>query len=64
MYSYITNNPYLTFILLIIFVVVIDNVVIACVNLPNRIMRSWNVHKHGYPPPYCDADGDLLKKDK
>lgn len=29
------------------------------VNLPNRIMRHWNIHKHGYPPKHCDADGDF-----
>lgn len=27
--------------------------------LPNRILRHWNIRKHGYPPAHCDADGDL-----
>ena len=27
--------------------------------LPNRVLRSINIRKHGWPPPYCDADGDL-----
>lgn len=28
-------------------------------NTINRIMRHWNIHKHGYPPAHCDADGDF-----
>ena len=27
--------------------------------LPNRILRSQNIRKHGWPPPHCDADGDF-----
>jgi hypothetical protein len=25
----------------------------------NRFRRHWNIRKHGYPPPHCDADGDF-----
>lgn len=31
-------------------------------NTINRILRHWNIHKHGYPPPHCDGDGDFLKQ--
>ena len=24
----------------------------------NRFIRHFNIRKHGYPPPHCDADGD------
>lgn len=24
----------------------------------NRLLRSFTLRKHGYPPPHCDADGD------
>lgn len=27
----------------------------------NRYMRSKNIAAHGWPPPHCDADGDLHK---
>jgi len=27
----------------------------------NRFWRHWNIRKHGYPPPHCDADGDPIK---
>jgi hypothetical protein len=30
----------------------------------NRFWRHWNIRKHGYPPPYCDADGDFPKTEK
>jgi hypothetical protein len=25
----------------------------------NRTLRHWNIRKHGYPPKWCDADGDF-----
>ena len=28
-------------------------------SLINRIMRHWNIRKHGYPL-HCDADGDFI----
>lgn len=28
----------------------------------NRILRHWNIRKHGYPPEHCDADGDFKQK--
>lgn len=30
--------------------------------LINRILRHWNIRKHGYPPPHCDGDGDFKKE--
>ena len=32
--------------------------------LPNRILRHWNIRKHGYPPDHCDADGDFRTQQK
>jgi len=29
----------------------------------NRMYRHWNIRKHGYPPPHCDADGDFKKEE-
>lgn len=34
------------------------------INLPNQILRHWNIRKHGYPPPHCDADGDFKEESK
>ena len=25
----------------------------------NRLMRSMNIRKNGWPPQHCDADGDF-----
>ena len=25
----------------------------------NRFLRHFNIRKHGYPPEWCDADGDF-----
>lgn len=30
----------------------------------NRFWRHWNIRKHGYPPPHCDADGDFKDSEK
>lgn len=30
----------------------------------NRFWRHWNIRKHGYPPQWCDADGDFKTKEK
>lgn len=30
-------------------------------NLWNRFWRHLNIRKHGYPPNWCDADGDFKK---
>ena len=27
--------------------------------LPRMIIRGYNIRKHGWPPEYCDADGDF-----
>jgi hypothetical protein len=31
-------------------------------DLPNRLIRSKNICKNGWPPSHCDADGDTLSR--
>lgn len=39
---------------------IILNGILRCpVIIINRILRSWNIRKHGWPPEHCDADGDF-----
>ena len=59
LFKFASDSPWLTFFLAVITAEVIVRVV---VNLPNRILRHWNIHKHGYPPPHCDADGDFKEQ--
>lgn len=54
--QFMSDSPWLTFLLAVSAGEVIVRVV---VNLPNRILRHWNIRKHGYPPAHCDADGDF-----
>lgn len=56
-YSFASENPWLTFFLSW---VVFD----ALLKLWNRTLRHWNIQKHGYPPPHCDADGDFKEESK
>lgn len=55
-FEFMNESPMVSFLLALIVGEVVTR--IAC-TLPNRILRHWNIHKHGYPPPYCDADGDF-----
>lgn len=59
-FEFMSDSPFLTF-----FIVLIVGEVIVRIffGLPNRILRHWNIRKHGYPPAHCDADGDF-KEDK
>ena len=59
-YQLISESPWVSFFLGLIILSIIGSLV----NLVNRIMRHWNIHKHGYPPPHCDADGDFKKIDE
>jgi len=54
--QFMDSSPWLTFFIVLI---VGEVLVRVMVNLPNRILRHWNIRKHGYPPAHCDADGDF-----
>lgn len=41
------------------FIIILGQILNFLILLINRIMRHWNIRKHGYPPAHCDADGDL-----
>lgn len=56
LFQFMSDSPVLTFFITLIAGEVIIRV---AVNLPNRILRHWNIRKHGYPPAHCDADGDF-----
>jgi len=60
LYKFMSDSPFLTFFLIVVIGEVIVRVV---VNLPNRILRHWNIRKYGYPPAHCDADGDFKSSD-
>jgi len=59
-YQFMSGSPILTFFLAVI---VGEVIVRVGVQLPNRILRHWNIRKHGYPPAHCDADGDFKPDD-
>ena len=59
-YQFMSENPFLTFFLVLI---VVQAIAAVLRFLPNRIMRHMNIRKHGYPPAHCDADGDFRELD-
>ncbi len=58
-FKFVSENPWIAFFLCCI---VADLAGRVFVSLPNRIMRHWNISKHGYPSAYCDDDGDVVRK--
>lgn len=56
MNAYALAHPWLTFLIVLYVVFVVANVLMFLINRP---LRHWNIRKHGYPPPHCDADGDF-----
>ena len=55
-FEFMVQSPILSFLLAYLILVVMENTF-------SRLFRAINIFRHGYPPSYCDADGDL-KKDK
>jgi hypothetical protein len=52
-----TGSPWLTFFLALIIGQVVAGVI-------SRVLRIWSMRKLGYPPVYCDADGDFRKEEE
>lgn len=50
------EHPWITLLVLWVILQALRTVVYL---MPNRVLRHWNIHKHGYPPAHCDADGDF-----
>jgi hypothetical protein len=62
--EFMSDSPVLTFFIAFLIAIVLTEIAGVCGNTCNRIMRHWNIHKHGYPPPHCDADGDFKTEPK
>ena len=64
LYDFMSGSPIMTIILAMMIIPLLYLIIFTIVfRLPNRILRSRNIRKHGWPPPHCDADGDF-KPDK
>lgn len=51
-YEFMSASPILTLLLALIASMLVFRVW-------NSFWRHWNIRKHGYPPPHCDAHGEL-----
>jgi len=60
-YQFMSDNPVLTFFLVVVIGIGIEDIVI---DLTNIILRHLIIRKHGYPPAHCDADGDFKDGDE
>lgn len=59
-FEFMSNHAFLTFLLACIAANVLWGIFVV---MPSRIMRHWNIRKHGYPPVHCDADGDFREEE-
>lgn len=58
-FKFAGESPFTTFVLALIAGQVVWGLIVI---LPNRVLRHWNIRKHGYPPVHCDADGDFKEE--
>ena len=50
------EHPWISLFMLI----AVCNMIVGIAFRPwNRLMRHLNIRKAGWPPPHCDADGEL-----
>jgi hypothetical protein len=49
-------HPWMTFFLLPLVISIPFRIV-------NRVIRHFNLRANGWPPPHCDADGELREED-
>ena len=60
-----SNNPYLAFFLLYILGEVTIKLSYYLLDfLINRPMNAINIQKHGWPPEYCDVNGNFKEEDE
>jgi len=55
-FEFMSDSPFLTFFMAYI----LGQLLLKSWSL---FWRHWNIKKHGWPPEYCDADGNLKSKD-
>ncbi len=54
------ESPFLTFFCFSVLCISVCSIVETVIFRPiNRFIRHRNIKAHGWPPPHCDADGDL-----
>ena len=62
--TYAMLNPGYAFGIVLAVLLLVGHILAMCVQgvfrLGNRVLRSVNIRKHGWPPPHCDADGDAI----
>ena len=59
-FNFMSESPFLGFLIICSAYYLIKYTVFI---LPNRILRTINMNKNGWPPEHCDADGDFKKED-
>lgn len=62
-YLFADNHSCLAFMIIFFIALSVEQVIVGLINLPNRIIRHFNLRKNGWPPSYCDADGDFKKEE-
>lgn len=62
-WGFATQNPGTTLLMAFLAVTVVSGTVHRLFTLANRWIRHRNILAHGWPPPYLDADGDVVDRE-
>ena len=55
LFEFMSDSPVLSFFIICVICQTIYGII-------HKIIRYFTIRKHGYPPEYCDGDGDFKKE--
>ena len=64
LYQFASGSPALTIILAFVLVLGLEVVLSFILKVYRQTLRSMTIMRHGYPPIWCDADGDFKAQQK
>ena len=57
-FEFMNDNPGITVLIIFVCFLVIAGVIVLIQDMVSRAMKGHTIRKNGYPPEYCDAEGD------
>ena len=64
LYQFASGSPGLAIGMALVLAVTIENVLSFILKVYRQTLRSMTIMRHGYPPIWCDADGDFKAEQK
>ena len=64
LFQFASENPGISVLIIMLAFFTIGNIGDTVFRCYNRTIRGFNIRRHGWPPPHCDADGDFRPEEK